>query len=148
MLLLDPAVQTMVNAVERYGGTVNRVQGDGIMALFGAPVATEDHATRACLAAQAILADVAGLHGKIDVPALCLEMPDRALGACRRFGKRLRQECDCRPGLVKIVPLDGHDGPVQDSLRLVVRKEGRSFRVVLRDGKQVHFPGEGGGKVP
>ncbi len=67
MLLLDPAVQTMVNAVERYGGTVNRVQGDGIMALFGAPVATEDHATRACLAAQAILADVAGLHGKIDV---------------------------------------------------------------------------------
>ena len=67
MLLLDPAVQKMVEAVQHYGGTVNRVQGDGIMALFGAPVATEDHAARACLAAQAILADVASLHGGIDV---------------------------------------------------------------------------------
>jgi class 3 adenylate cyclase/tetratricopeptide (TPR) repeat protein len=67
MLLLDPAVGKMVEAVQRYGGTVNRVQGDGIMALFGAPVATEDHAARACLAAQAILADVASLHDKIAV---------------------------------------------------------------------------------
>lgn len=67
MLLLDPAVGKMVEAVQRYGGTVNRIQGDGIMALFGAPVATEDHAARACLAAQAILADIASLQGTIAV---------------------------------------------------------------------------------
>jgi len=67
MLLLDPAVQKMVEAVQRYGGMVNRVQGDGIMALFGAPVATEDHAARACLSAQAILVGIASLHSGIDV---------------------------------------------------------------------------------
>src|SRR5262249_57763198 len=38
-------------AVHRYDGTVNRVLGDGVMALFGAPVALEDHAARACYAA-------------------------------------------------------------------------------------------------
>jgi class 3 adenylate cyclase len=41
----------MMEAVHRYEGTVNQVMGDGIMALFGAPVAHEDHAVRACYAA-------------------------------------------------------------------------------------------------
>jgi class 3 adenylate cyclase/tetratricopeptide (TPR) repeat protein len=49
--LLDPALHTMMDAVHRYEGTVNQVLGDGIMALFGAPVAHEDHAVRACYAA-------------------------------------------------------------------------------------------------
>jgi tetratricopeptide (TPR) repeat protein len=40
----------MIEAVHRYEGTVNRVMGDGIMALFGAPIAHEDHAVRACYA--------------------------------------------------------------------------------------------------
>jgi len=49
--LLDPVLQRMMEAVYRYEGTVNQVMGDGIMALFGAPLALEDHAIRACHAA-------------------------------------------------------------------------------------------------
>jgi class 3 adenylate cyclase/tetratricopeptide (TPR) repeat protein len=49
--LLDPVLERMMEAVHRYEGTVNQVMGDGIMALFGAPVAHEDHAVRACFAA-------------------------------------------------------------------------------------------------
>jgi class 3 adenylate cyclase len=49
--LLDPALHAMMEAVHRYEGTVNQVLGDGIMALFGAPIAHEDHAVRACYAA-------------------------------------------------------------------------------------------------
>jgi class 3 adenylate cyclase/tetratricopeptide (TPR) repeat protein len=49
--VLDPVLQRMMAAVHRYEGTVNQVMGDGIMALFGAPLAHEDHATRGCYAA-------------------------------------------------------------------------------------------------
>ena len=52
--LLDPALHAMMEAVHRYEGTVNQVMGDGIMALFGAPLAHEDHAARACYAALAM----------------------------------------------------------------------------------------------
>ena len=49
--LLDPVLEHMCVAVEKYGGTVNQLMGDGIMALFGAPISWEDHAIRACHAA-------------------------------------------------------------------------------------------------
>jgi class 3 adenylate cyclase/tetratricopeptide (TPR) repeat protein len=49
--ILDPVLEHMMEAVHRYEGTVNQVLGDGIMALFGAPLAHEDHAVRACYAA-------------------------------------------------------------------------------------------------
>jgi class 3 adenylate cyclase/predicted ATPase len=52
--LLDPAIHIMMEAVHRFEGTVNQVLGDGIMALFGAPIAHEDHAARACYAALAM----------------------------------------------------------------------------------------------
>ena len=68
--LLDPVLERMMAAVHRYEGTVNQVMGDGIMALFGAPVAHEDHAVRACYAALAMQAairayaeDVRRAHG-------------------------------------------------------------------------------------
>jgi predicted ATPase len=54
--LLDPAIHIMMDAVHRFEGTVNQVLGDGIMALFGAPIAHEDHALRACYAALAMQA--------------------------------------------------------------------------------------------
>jgi adenylate/guanylate cyclase family protein len=56
--LLDPVLERMMAAVHRYEGTVNQVMGDGIMALFGAPIAHEDHAVRACYAALAMQAAI------------------------------------------------------------------------------------------
>ncbi len=52
--LLDPAIHIMMDAVHRFEGTVNQVLGDGIMVLFGAPIAHEDYAIRACYAALAM----------------------------------------------------------------------------------------------
>jgi class 3 adenylate cyclase len=49
--ILDPVLEHMIEAVHHYEGTVNQVMGDGIMALFGAPLALEEHAGRACCAA-------------------------------------------------------------------------------------------------
>jgi class 3 adenylate cyclase/tetratricopeptide (TPR) repeat protein len=54
--LLDPAIHIMMDAVHRFEGTVNQVLGDGIMSIFGAPIAHEDHALRACYAALAMQA--------------------------------------------------------------------------------------------
>ena len=56
--LIDPVLDLMMEAVHRYEGTVNQVLGDGIMALFGAPLAHEDHAVRACYAALAIQSSI------------------------------------------------------------------------------------------
>lgn len=53
-VVLDGAFQLMLDAVHRWEGTVNQFTGDGIMALFGAPIAHEDHARRACHAALEI----------------------------------------------------------------------------------------------
>jgi class 3 adenylate cyclase len=52
--LLDPVLERMMEAVHRYEGTVNQIMGDGIMALFGAPLAHEDHTVWACYAALAM----------------------------------------------------------------------------------------------
>jgi class 3 adenylate cyclase/tetratricopeptide (TPR) repeat protein len=56
--LLDPVLERMMAAVHRNEGTVNQIMGDGIMALFGAPIAHEDHAIRACYAALAMQATI------------------------------------------------------------------------------------------
>jgi hypothetical protein len=52
--ILDPAVRAMIEEVERFEGVISDRRGDGVMAIFGAPSAVEDHAVRACLAGLAI----------------------------------------------------------------------------------------------
>jgi len=54
-LIIDEAISTMTSVIERFGGVVNQVQGDGVMSLYGAPQAIEDHALRACDAATALV---------------------------------------------------------------------------------------------
>jgi class 3 adenylate cyclase/tetratricopeptide (TPR) repeat protein len=89
--LLDPVLERMMEAVHRYEGTVNQVMGDGIMALFGAPLAHEDHAVRACYAAlrmqesvKQYADDVRRSHGavvKIRVGLNSGEVVVRAIGS-------------------------------------------------------------------
>ena len=57
--LLDAVLELMVDAVHRYEGTISHFMGDGVMALFGAPVAHEDHAIRASYAALMMQESVA-----------------------------------------------------------------------------------------
>jgi adenylate cyclase len=52
-------------AVQRYGGRVDKFTGDGTMAVFGEPVALEDHALRACLASLGIQHDVTRLAAEV-----------------------------------------------------------------------------------
>ena len=56
--LIEPVIERMIEAVHHYEGTVNQVMGDGIMALFGAPLAHEDHAVRAAYAALRMLESI------------------------------------------------------------------------------------------
>jgi class 3 adenylate cyclase len=63
--LLDRLFRILAAGVHRYEGTINQYTGDGIMALFGAPIAHEDHAQRACAAALDLARDLAGLAGDV-----------------------------------------------------------------------------------
>jgi class 3 adenylate cyclase/tetratricopeptide (TPR) repeat protein len=93
--ILDPVLECMMDAVHRYQGTVNQVMGDGIMALFGAPVAHEDHAVRAGYAAlcmtEALGALAAeqerrlGFRGQIRIGLNSGEVVVRAIGSDLRM---------------------------------------------------------------
>src|SRR6202012_3985371 len=56
--IMTELVERAAAVVQRWGGTVDKFTGDGIMAVFGAPIALEDHATRACVAALGLQDDV------------------------------------------------------------------------------------------
>src|SRR5437867_510390 len=63
--IMDRAFEVILNSVHRYEGTINQFLGDGVMALFGAPVAHEDHASRALHAALKIGRDLQPLRDEI-----------------------------------------------------------------------------------
>ncbi|MGH3678336.1 MAG: adenylate/guanylate cyclase domain-containing protein, partial [Mycobacterium sp.] len=63
--------------VQRYGGTVDKFTGDGVMAVFGAPVSLEDHALRACMAALDI---------QQEVQRLAVELQERGVAFRLRIG--------------------------------------------------------------
>jgi class 3 adenylate cyclase/tetratricopeptide (TPR) repeat protein len=119
--LLDPVLEHMMEAVHRYEGTVNQVMGDGIMALFGAPIAHEDHAVRACYAAlrmqEVVKRHAEGMHrddgvavrirvglnsGEVVVRAIGsdLHMDYTALGQTTHLAARMEQLAD--PGSILV----------------------------------------------
>jgi class 3 adenylate cyclase/tetratricopeptide (TPR) repeat protein len=121
--LIDPVLERMMEAVHRYEGTVNQVMGDGIMALFGAPLAHEDHAVRACYAALRMQENVkkyaeevrrshaavvkirVGLNsGEVVVRAIGsdLRMDYTAVGQTTHLAARMEQLAD--PGAIVITP--------------------------------------------
>ena len=121
--ILDPVLERMMEAVHRYEGTVNQVMGDGIMALFGAPVAHEDHAVRACYAVlrmqesvkkyaeevrrshAAVVKIRVGLNsGEVVVRAIGsdLHMDYTAVGQTTHLAARMEQLAD--PGGIVITP--------------------------------------------
>ena len=86
--ILETVIELMTGAVHLYEGTVNQVMGDGIMALFGAPLAFEDHAVRACYAALSMTAalrrragQVAGVHLQLRVGLNSGEAVVRTIGS-------------------------------------------------------------------
>src|SRR5215472_3055449 len=121
--ILDAVLERMMDAVHRYEGTVNQVMGDGIMALFGAPVAHEDHAVRACYAALRMQESVkeyakkarhahgasvqirVGLNsGDVIVRAVGsdLRMDYTAVGQTTHLAARMEQLAD--PGTIVVTP--------------------------------------------
>src|SRR5262244_1961177 len=121
--ILDPVLELMMEAVHRYEGTVNQVMGDGIMALFGAPLAHEDHAVRACYAAirmqetvknyaeevrrshAAVIKIRVGLNsGEVVVRSIGsdLRMDYTAVGQTTHLAARMEQLAD--PGAIVITP--------------------------------------------
>jgi len=103
--LLGAVTQAMRDAVARFEGTVNKLQGDGVMALFGAPIPHEDHATRACCAALAMIDGVraiegapsvrVGIHtGEVVVRTLATDLSDQydAMGVAVHVASRLEHE--------------------------------------------------------
>src|SRR6202035_1138455 len=116
-------LERMMEAVHRFEGTVNQVMGDGIMALFGAPLAHEDHAVRACYAALRMQGSVkqyaeevrrshaavvkirVGLNsGAVVVRAIGsdLHMDYTAVGQTTHLAARMEQLAD--PGSIRLTP--------------------------------------------
>lgn len=111
---LDPAVQRMIESVRTFDGTVHRIMGDGIMALFGAPIAQEDHALQACGAAiemQRRVSDLndsniairVGIHtGEVVIRAIGNDLPMEfdASGPDVHLAARIEQIAE--PGEIRI----------------------------------------------
>jgi hypothetical protein len=98
----------MMDAVHRFEGTVNQVMGDGIMALFGAPLAHEDHAVRACYAALRMQEAVKSYAGGSSPRRRHHDPHPSGAGEVAR--ERLNSDCNvlhaiiasrCRQGLIR-----------------------------------------------
>jgi class 3 adenylate cyclase/tetratricopeptide (TPR) repeat protein len=148
--ILDPILQHMMEAVHRFEGTVNQVMGDGIMALFGAPLAHEDHAVRACYAAlrmqeavkrygetvrrqEGVLPQIRiGLNsGEVVVRSIAsdLRIDYTAVGETTHLAARVEQAASPGSVLITAATLQLAEGYVQVASLGPVRVKGRSSPV-------------------
>ena len=107
--LLNGFFELALNEVHRYEGTINQFLGDGFMALFGAPLAREDHARRAVLAALGIQQ----------------ALRERLAGLARRSGEDLDVRMGINTGLVVV-------GKIGDNLRMDYTAVGDTTHVASR----------------
>ncbi len=123
--LLGSVTSAMRAAVARFEGTVNKLQGDGIMALFGTPIPQEDHAIRACCAALAMIEDVraikgappirVGIHtGEVVVRAIANDVSSQydAMGVAVHLAARLEQEAAPFGAVISKATLRGAAGSI------------------------------------
>jgi class 3 adenylate cyclase len=107
--IMDGCFELLTRAVHRYEGTINQFTGDGIMALFGAPIAHEDHAMRALQAALAIRTDLAGYGDLVQ----------------RRFGLPFQLRIGVNTGTVVV-------GRIGDNLRMDYTAQGDTTNLAAR----------------
>ena len=93
--IMDGCFKILMDEIHRYEGTINQFTGDGIMALFGAPVAHEDHAQRACHAALAVQRSLEGYSEELE----------------KRFGLEFKMRVGLNSGPVVV-------GSIGDDLRM------------------------------
>ena len=171
--ILTPAVKAMIEAVQAFGGTLNHVLGDGVMALFGAPLSQEDHALRACCAAlrmheaAALLRSPTHLRvGLASGPTLLSTLRTGAAGAYPAFGATIhlasRLQALARPGTtlcaastraltgptINLVPLGAHSlrglGVQQNVFALAgMRQSGLRFTGSVARGLSPHVGRDG-----
>jgi class 3 adenylate cyclase/tetratricopeptide (TPR) repeat protein len=107
--LMDQVLRLMAEAVHRYEGTVNQYLGDGLMALFGAPVALEDHAFRAVQAGLAIQETISGYSAQLQ----------------RNHGVQIRLRLGLNTGVVVV-------GRIGDDLRMDYTAVGNTTHLAAR----------------
>lgn len=118
-------VSAMREAVTRFEGTVNKLQGDGIVALFGAPIPQEDHAVRACCAGLAMIENVrliegtpsirVGINtGEVVVRTMSTDVSEQyeAMGRTVHIAARLEQEAPAFGVLISDATLQATAGLV------------------------------------
>jgi hypothetical protein len=156
--ILDRPIEIMMDAVHRFEGTVNRVVGDGIMALFGAPLAHEDHAVRACYAALAMqeaARDYAeqsrrehgfeiqlrvGLKGFVEVkslgqvPVKGLEKPIEVFDLTGASAARTRLVASAARGLTRFVGRDQEMATLYEALERAGSERGELVAIVGEAG--------------
>jgi class 3 adenylate cyclase/tetratricopeptide (TPR) repeat protein len=97
---LDHAAEIMLAGVRKFGGAIVSIQGDGVLAVFGAPAATEDHALRGCLAAMEIRDAFATFPPFPGVPGTWIRIGLHSGGASTRPKVGAKEEFDANGAVV------------------------------------------------
>jgi class 3 adenylate cyclase/tetratricopeptide (TPR) repeat protein len=151
---LQYVVELMRQAVRRFGGTVNKIQGDGVMALFGAPTPLEDHASSACFAAQAMQAfdrkfpDDAmqlrvGIHtGEVHLRAIENDLSQQydAMGIAVHVAARLQQAAEPNTTFISKATLDAARETISTRERGPTELRGLSEHIRIFELIDAHLP--------